>query len=395
LSAVTTNEVQARALKLESLLHPPESPQADFFLLLGTELEARVQAGGLPGDYSGERLFSLYPETYKAVTEMLGKGNAARRIARALHVSPNTIRRVREREGVTVDALLAKARENAAAFVHDVWERARDEGDDMPLGQMFVPAGIAADTLQKLGGVGTAEVTVRDNDDLGRFEEYIEGLTIGLGSGVAAAKGGEGTRAVEGQSTGNRDHNRDGEGLVTTEVTTRQAGGDVPHVPQNNPEGGRGSNFEPPPCAERIHSSASVSEAKGHFGGDAKGGSGAGVKGEPGADALEIGADNKSPSPDGEDFEAPEKKEGPGFGESARGGASGSGAVQPGCAVPGGGSRRSGRGAAAEPDFREGPPAETPGVPGAGSGKVGPSSAAAPNLEKRPGSPAPPEDEAL
>lgn len=159
-----------------SLLQPAVDAQADFFAQLEVECAQRVKDHGQAGEFTGDRLFFDSPATYKAIVEALGAGKSAREIAAALKVSPNSVRKVREREGVSVDALRDKARKSAALFLADGWERARENVDNVPLAGLFVPLGIAADTLDKLSAGAAADVDVTDDTSLAEFEHFLMGL---------------------------------------------------------------------------------------------------------------------------------------------------------------------------------------------------------------------------
>ena len=55
------------------------------------------------GEFTGERLLSRRPETYRAVVRMAAEGLSISATARALGVSRNTVAAVREREGFTIE----------------------------------------------------------------------------------------------------------------------------------------------------------------------------------------------------------------------------------------------------------------------------------------------------
>lgn len=55
------------------------------------------------GEFTGERLLSRRPETYRAIVRMLAEGLSGSSIARACQVSRNTVAAVREREGYSIE----------------------------------------------------------------------------------------------------------------------------------------------------------------------------------------------------------------------------------------------------------------------------------------------------
>src|SRR4051794_21807754 len=55
------------------------------------------------GEFTGERLFKQQPELYQAIVSLSAEGVGQIKIGQILKVSPNTVRAVQKREGVSID----------------------------------------------------------------------------------------------------------------------------------------------------------------------------------------------------------------------------------------------------------------------------------------------------
>jgi transcriptional regulator with XRE-family HTH domain len=130
------------------------------------------------GEYSGERLLSRRPETYRAVIRMLAEGLSMSSIARALGVSRNTVSAVREREGFSIEQdkkeLLRDFRRAARLSV----ERAIELVPHIQSAKdAAIVAAVMTDKLQLLSGEATARVErVEVNQD--KLAEMLAALPV-------------------------------------------------------------------------------------------------------------------------------------------------------------------------------------------------------------------------
>ncbi len=111
------------------------------------------------GEFSGERLLTRRPETYRAVVRMLAEGLSMSSIARALSVSRNTVAAVREREGFSIEQekkdLLRDVRRAARLSV----ERAIELVPGIQSAKdAAIVAAVMIDKMQLLSGEATARV---------------------------------------------------------------------------------------------------------------------------------------------------------------------------------------------------------------------------------------------
>lgn len=273
-----------RASAPESLLQG--DGQLSFIDALNVETHARFQSGeGEVFEFTGERLVTQYPLTYRAIVEALGMPNArVAVIARTLKVSPNTVRGVRDREGISIDQLRSKALKNWTRFLADGTERLAENVDNIPITQLSVPLGIAAQNIENLGGQSVEAPKVEDRDDTADLNRLI----MGLGGESGGQKGDSGFRAVglpgggsagpgEGAPARIGDRHRvagDSESLGlqaagsgaadrdTVDATASAARPGAERGAGRAEEGGRGSaDFATPP-SEGIHPSATDFPAK-------------------------------------------------------------------------------------------------------------------------------------
>jgi hypothetical protein len=130
------------------------------------------------GEFSGERLLTRRPETYRAVVRMLAEGLSMSSIARALSVSRNTVAAVREREGFSIEQdkkeLLRDFRRAARLSV----ERAIELVPHIQSAKdAAIVAAVMTDKLQLLSGEATSRVEkVEINQD--KLAEMLAALPI-------------------------------------------------------------------------------------------------------------------------------------------------------------------------------------------------------------------------
>jgi hypothetical protein len=116
--------------------------------------------GGKPkGNYTGERLKVLRPETYRKVVELLAEPRehvSIREICRQCHVTDDTVKAVERREAIPIAARKQALMVQAARIAKLAYDRVEDQIDSAPLPQAVVTAGVFTDKLQLLSGDATA-----------------------------------------------------------------------------------------------------------------------------------------------------------------------------------------------------------------------------------------------
>ena len=152
-------------------------------------------AGGRSPEFTGARLFSQKPETYQAIVALSAEGLGVLRIARLLHVSPNTVLAVRAREPREVDIekrrIATLTREAARMTVEAILDQLQDpvQVEMMSLKDRAITFGILAEKAELLSGGPTARLEVADattEDVLGYLRwlraEYDRRRAIGSGA---------------------------------------------------------------------------------------------------------------------------------------------------------------------------------------------------------------------
>lgn len=146
------------------------------------------------GIFTGERLFQQNPRLYKGIVKLLGGGIPFWTIAETLSVSVNTVRAVREREGVTIDTeknriggiALDVARlgfEELKRRLSDLDELAKLSAKDIA-----IMTGIATQNAQLLLGGPTARIETIEHGAPGHedYLRYIAELKNVTATGLAA-----------------------------------------------------------------------------------------------------------------------------------------------------------------------------------------------------------------
>jgi len=160
------------------------------------------------GEFTGERLFQQHPEKYAVCIDLLAEGIGIRRIARMLHISHNTIRAVRDREGDTIDTVKERIATKVKHGVEMCAEAILDDLDDdaamkkISTRDKSIILGVLSEKYLLMANQATAIIDVRnaepEHDD---FNAYIAGLktvdspTTGNQGGRSEQKDGSGPGA--------------------------------------------------------------------------------------------------------------------------------------------------------------------------------------------------------
>jgi hypothetical protein len=119
-----------------------------------------TQDGRKPrGNYTGERLKVLRPETYRRVVRLLAEPRehvSIREICCQCHVTDDTVKAVEKREAISIAARKQELMVQAARIAKLAYDRVEDQIDSAPLPQAVVTAGVFTDKFQLLSGDATA-----------------------------------------------------------------------------------------------------------------------------------------------------------------------------------------------------------------------------------------------
>src|SRR5207244_10967981 len=98
--------------------------------------------GGKPkGNYTGERLKALRPETYRRVVQLLAEPRehvSYREICRQCHVTDDTVKAIEQREAIPIAARKQALMEQAARIAKLAADRVEDQIDSATLPQAVV-----------------------------------------------------------------------------------------------------------------------------------------------------------------------------------------------------------------------------------------------------------------
>jgi hypothetical protein len=125
------------------------------------ELPALPEPSKRKGNYTGERLKILRPETYRRVVELLAEPRehvSIREICRQCHVTDDTVKAVERREAIPIATRKEQLMVQAARIAKLAYDRVEDQIDTAPLPQAVVTAGVFTDKLQLLSGDATARL---------------------------------------------------------------------------------------------------------------------------------------------------------------------------------------------------------------------------------------------
>lgn len=129
--------------------------------------------------YTGERLFRDRPEIYRAVVKLLAEpGISIRTICKLLHVTDDTVRAVKDREGISIAAEKKVILKNVAHGVRLAAERVIELLPGGNLKDSTIALGVLTEKMQLLSGEATARIESGPAGDIfQRFQEFHERFT--------------------------------------------------------------------------------------------------------------------------------------------------------------------------------------------------------------------------
>jgi hypothetical protein len=113
------------------------------------------------GNYTGERVKLLRPETYRRVVRLLAEPReyvSIREICRQCHVTDDTVKAIEKREAVPIAARKQTLMLQAARIAQLAADRVEDQIGDAPLTQSVVTFGVMTDKLIALSGDNTQNI---------------------------------------------------------------------------------------------------------------------------------------------------------------------------------------------------------------------------------------------
>jgi hypothetical protein len=127
------------------------------------------------------RLFAARPDVYQAAVRALAiPGVSNRQICQAYHLSPATLRAIREREAIPIDEQKKILLKNFAHGALVATERVIEELPTASVKDATLAAGVFCDKMQVLSGDVTARISVEHDQprisNLEQFEQFIAGL---------------------------------------------------------------------------------------------------------------------------------------------------------------------------------------------------------------------------
>jgi hypothetical protein len=102
------------------------------------------------GNYTGERVKLLRPETYRRVVRLLAEPRehvSYREICRQCHVTDDTVKAIEQREAVPIAARKQTLMLQAARIAQLAADRVEDQIGDAPLQQSVVTFGVMTDKI--------------------------------------------------------------------------------------------------------------------------------------------------------------------------------------------------------------------------------------------------------
>jgi hypothetical protein len=113
------------------------------------------------GNYTGERVKLLRPETYRRVVRLLAEPRehvSIREICRQCHVTDDTVKAIEKREAVPIAARKQTLMLQAARIAQLAADRVEEQIGDAPLQQSVVTFGVMTDKLMALSGDNTQAI---------------------------------------------------------------------------------------------------------------------------------------------------------------------------------------------------------------------------------------------
>jgi hypothetical protein len=127
-------------------------------------------------EYSGDRLYRLYPAKYHAVARMIADCLGTRLIADACGVSHHTVEAVRIREGIPIEVEKTRMLNTVKSVTRVCSERMLELAPTMNAKEAAIAFGIAAEKMQLLSGEATMILGKEETVKHASFNEMLATL---------------------------------------------------------------------------------------------------------------------------------------------------------------------------------------------------------------------------
>lgn len=164
----------------ESLIVAQDRAATAQPLLFSEIQEEAYEALEATGVFTGERLAQRSPQKYRLIVEMLLEGTLSQnQIARAVKVSVNTVKAVREREKIPVETVKEKIVGNIRQGLLVTSERVVELAPNMTARDAVIAVGVLTEKMQLLSGEATQIVgNVGDKVKHADFNALIDSLPV-------------------------------------------------------------------------------------------------------------------------------------------------------------------------------------------------------------------------
>src|SRR5438445_2524714 len=133
------------------------------------------------GNYTGERLKVLRPETYRRVVRLLAEPRehvSYREICRQCHVTDDTVKAVEQREAIPIATRKQTLMEQAARIAKLAADRVEDQIDGATLPQAVVAFGVMTDKVLALSA-DPAVIIRHEHQHLHAHQHHFQAITRG------------------------------------------------------------------------------------------------------------------------------------------------------------------------------------------------------------------------
>ena len=131
------------------------------------------------GNYTGERLKVLRPETYRRVVRLLAEPRqyvSYREICRQCHVTDDTVKAIEQREAIPIATRKQALMEQAARIAKLAADRVEDQIDGATLPQAVVAFGVMTDKVTALSG-DPAMIIQHEHQHLHARQHHFQAIT--------------------------------------------------------------------------------------------------------------------------------------------------------------------------------------------------------------------------
>lgn len=166
-------------LKIDFLFSTSYYVHVNVMQANGQSLLRRAQSKP-KGNYTGERLKVLRPETYRRVVQLLAEPRehvSIREICRRCHVTDDTVKAVEQREAIPIAARKQALMVQAARIARLAADRVEEQIDSATLPQAVVTFGVMTDKVLALSG-DPAVLVRHEHEDSGVVKHHLRPMRV-------------------------------------------------------------------------------------------------------------------------------------------------------------------------------------------------------------------------